>query len=132
MSSEHAAKLAATIEVLTGAVGFLIAERVSAQPEAIRGDLLHILQRALSKPHAPEALAGRVAPMRGDLALWMPIVAAGMMDEVRRQIGRPIKGMTTIAPGYTGPKPASEVTEGPSREHARDAIAHFELGRAVA
>lgn len=46
MSSDQAAKLAATIEVLSGAVGFLIAERVAAQPLAIQDDLLSVLQRA--------------------------------------------------------------------------------------
>jgi hypothetical protein len=133
MSSDQVAKLAATIEVLTGAVHFLIAERVAAQPEAIQGELLHILQRALSTPPRPEeALTGRSALTPGDLALWMPIVAAGMMDEVRRQIGRQPEGVTHIVLGRTSPGPASEVAERPSREHARGAVAHFEAGRAVA
>ncbi len=49
MSSDHAAKLAATLEVLRGAVGFLIAERVAAQPVAIQDDLISALQDALSR-----------------------------------------------------------------------------------
>ncbi|MDP4023617.1 hypothetical protein Q8W71_13340 [Methylobacterium sp. NEAU 140] len=136
MSSDQVAKLAATIEVLTGAVHFLIAERVAAQPAAAQGDLLHILQRAFSTPpRTEEALTGRAALAQADLALWMPIVAAGMMDEVRRQIGRPPEGVTHIVLGRGQPArgvPASEVAESPCREHARGAVAHFEGGRAVA
>lgn len=122
MSSEQAVKLAATIEVLTGAIGFLIAERVAAQPDAVRGELLHILQGALSKPSGPAASDGVAAATGAALARWTPIVAAGLIDEVRHQLGRPAAGAG----------PGSKVAEGPSREHARDAVAHFEHRRAVA
>ena len=126
MSSDQVAKLAATIEALTGAVHFLIAERVAAQPEAIQGELLHILQRALSTPPRPEeALTGRSALTPGDLALWMPIVAAGIMDEVRRQIGRQPEGVTHLVLGRTSPGPASEEAESPSREPPPRAVPHF-------
>ncbi|KTS07353.1 MULTISPECIES: hypothetical protein [Methylobacterium] len=123
MSSDQAAKLAATIEVLSGAVGFLIAERVAAQPLAIQDDLLSVLQRALSRaPGAGEDPVGR----------WIPVVAAEMIGEVRGQIGHP----AGAAAGPMAARPdairASEVAEGPGREHALGAIAHFEARRAVA
>ena len=143
MSSDQVAKLAATIEVLTGAVHFLIAERVSAQPAAAQDDLLRILQRAFSAPPRPdEARTGRAALTQVDLALWMPIVAAGMIDEVRRQIGnapeaapRDARGRSSLDRRALHPSAAansSEVAERPSREHARGAVAHFEGRRAVA
>ncbi|WP_345819282.1 hypothetical protein ABC766_19465 [Methylobacterium fujisawaense] len=123
MSSDQAAKLAATIEVLSGAVGFLIAERVAAQPVPIQNDLLRMLQRALSRaPGAGGDPVGR----------WVPVVAAEIIGEVRRQIGHPagrVAGPMTAGPDAIW---ASEVAEGPSREHALGAIAHFETRRAVA
>ncbi len=136
MSSDQVAKLAATIEVLTGAVHFLIAERVATQPAAAQGDLLRVLQRAFATPpRAEETLTGRAALPQADLAFWMPIVAAGMMDEVRRQMGREREGAKLIAQGRRRPERpggASEVAERAAREHARGAVAHFEGGRAVA
>lgn len=160
MSSDQVAKLAATIEVLTGAVHFLLAERVTAQPEAVRGDLLHILQRAFSTPpRTDDAFMGRAALAQADLALWMPIVASGMVDEVRRQIGREPEGVLHISQGRPAQIHAaqgqpdqvqptqihpvqihaaqnrsaetSEVPERAVREQARAAVAHFEGGRAV-
>lgn len=123
MSSDQAAKLAATIEVLSGAVGFLIAERVAAQPVPIQNDLLRMLQRALSRaPGAGGDPVGR----------WVPVVAAEIIGEVRRQIGHPagrVAGPMTAGPDAIW---ASEVAEGPGREHALGAIAHFEARRAVA
>lgn len=131
MSSDQVARLAATIEVLTGAVQFLVADRVAAMPMSIQGELLRILQRALSVPPRPEVSpTGRVALAQADLAFWMPIVAGSMVDEVRRQIGRAPEGMTRIAPGRAGA--SSEMAERTVREHARGAVAHFEGGRAVA
>ncbi|SFT07894.1 hypothetical protein [Methylobacterium sp. yr668] len=123
MSSDQAARLAATIEVLSGAVGFLIAERVAAQPVTIQDDLLCVLQRALSRaPGAGGNPAGR----------WIPVVAAAMIGEVRRQIGHPVGD--SAGPMISGPDAiwASEVAEGSGREHALGAIAHFEARRAVA
>ncbi|MEE7493929.1 hypothetical protein [Methylobacterium oryzae] len=121
MSSDQAAKLAATIEVLSGAVGFLLAERVAAQPATIQGDLLSVLQRALSRaPGAGPDPVGR----------WIPVVAAEMIGEVRRQIGQP--GAGAAGAMIAGPAAMSEVAEGPGREHALGAIAHFEARRAVA
>lgn len=123
MSSDQAAKLAATIEVLSGAVGFLIAERVAAQPVPIQNDLLRMLQRALSRaPGAGGDPVGR----------WVPVVAAEIIGEVRRQIGHPagrVAGPMTAGPDAIW---ALEVAEGPGREHALGAIAHFEARRAVA
>ncbi|MGU3465576.1 hypothetical protein ACLBXO_12040 [Methylobacterium sp. C33D] len=123
MGSDQAAKLAATIEVLSGAVGFLLAERVAAQPVTIQDDLLRVLQRALSR--APGACGDPVGR-------WIPVVAAGMIGEVRRQIGHPAGD--TAGPMTAGPDAirVSEVAEGPGREHALGAIAHFEARRAVA
>lgn len=141
MSSDQVARLAATIEVLTGAVHFLIAERVAAKPEAAQADLLRILQRAFSTPPRPEeAFTGRAALAQADLALWMPIVAAGLVDEVRRQIGREPEGVTHMVqgriiqerPAQGRPSAPSEMAERASREHARGALAHFENRRAVA
>lgn len=136
MSSDQVARLAATIEVLTGTVNFLVAERVAAQPASVRGELLQILEQALSRPpRPPEAFAGRAALAQADLAFWMPIVAGGMMDAVRRQIGCEPAGVTPIAQGRSNPErpsASSEVAERAVREHARGALAHFENGRAVA
>ncbi len=141
MSSDQVAKLAATIEVLTGAVHFLIAERVAAQPVPAQGDLLRILQRAFSTPPRPEeAFTGRAALAQADLALWMPIVAAGLVDEVRRQIGREPEGVTHIVQGRPAqvrparghPNAPSEGAERASREPARGAVPHLQNGRAVA
>ncbi len=131
MSSDQVARLAATIEVLTGAVHFLVAERVASQPAAVQGELLHILQRALSAPpRSEDSLTRRAALAQADLALWMPIVAGGVVDEVRRQLGRAAEGIPRIPPGRVGA--SSEVAERTLREHARGAVAHFEGGRAVA
>ncbi|MGU3453047.1 hypothetical protein [Methylobacterium sp. 391_Methyba4] len=123
MSSDHAAKLAATLEVLRGAVGFLIAERVAAQPVAIQDDLISALQDALSQ--TPGMGRDPVSP-------WIPVVAADMIDEVRRQIGHPAGAAASRGAARSGPAQISEVAEGPSREYALGAIAHFEARRAVA
>ncbi|MGH1587251.1 hypothetical protein ACRBEV_01505 [Methylobacterium phyllosphaerae] len=128
MSSDQAAKVAATLEVLTGAVGFLLAERVAARPAAIRDDLLTGLQGALSQvPGDPRDPPPGSARMEADRNHWIPIVAAKMIDEVRRQIG--LLGRPAVR---CGRRHASEVAEGPGREHALGAIAHFEARRAVA
>ena len=71
MSSDQVAKLAATIDVLTGAVQFLIAERVSMQPPALHGALHQVLQRSLSVPAQRDADArGGAAVQEADLARW--------------------------------------------------------------
>ncbi|WP_457107079.1 hypothetical protein [Methylobacterium sp. P5_C11] len=128
MSSNQAAKVAATLELLTGAVGFLMAERVAAQPAAIRDDLLNGLQCALSQtPGDRRNPPAGSARMDADRNRGIPVVAAGMIDEVRRQIGLP--GSSALR---CGRRHASEVAEGPGREHALGAIAHFEARRAVA
>lgn len=136
MSSDQVARLAATIEVLTGAVHFLIAERVAAQPACLQDELLHILGHAFSTPPRREpALAGRAALAQADLAFWMPIVAGGMMDAVRRQIGCEPEDGPYVAQGRSNPErpgASSEMAERAIREHARGALAHFENGRAVA
>ncbi|MGU3539444.1 hypothetical protein [Methylobacterium sp. A54F] len=90
MSSDQVARLAATIEVLTSAVQFLIAERINQQPEDLRSDLLRVLQRSLSTPsRRDDAFSGKAALTQADLAMWMPIIATGMMDDVRAQLGLP-------------------------------------------
>lgn len=136
MSNDQVARLAATIEVLTGAVNFLVAERVAAQPDSVQGELLHILQRAFSTPRRAEAApTGRAVLAQADLALWMPIVARGMMDDVWRQISCEPEGVTQVAQGRPNPErpsASSEMAERAVREHARGAVAHFEHGRAVA
>lgn len=136
MSSDQVARLAATIEVLTGAVQFLIAERVAAQPACLQDELLDILERAFATPPRPrEAFTGRAALAQADLAFWMPIVAGGMMDAVRRQIGCEPEGASPVARGRSSPERPrlpSEMAERAVREHARGAVAHFEHGRAVA
>lgn len=130
MSNDHVAKLAATIEVLTGAVQFLLAERVNAQAETSHGDLLRVLQRSLSAPGGREdVLLGRTAIARADLALWMPIVATTLVDGVRVQLGRPPEAVTHIAPRPV--RPGSEVAERLGGEGAR-AAPHAEPGRSVA
>ena len=135
MSSDQVARLAATIEVLTGAVNFLVAERVAAQPARLQDELLDILERAFATPpRTREAFTGRAALAQADLALWMPIVAGGMMDAVRRQIGCEPEDLRPVARDRAPERPraSSEVTERAVREHARGALAHFEHGRAVA
>lgn len=126
MSSDRIAELAATIEVLTGTVHFLLAERVAAQPAAIQGDLLAILQRSLAAvPQADETLGGRGAVAQDDIARWMPVAAAGIVDGARRQLGLPPEGVLREAP-------ASEVAEGCRCERTACAVGKGENGRAAA
>ncbi|WP_375457294.1 hypothetical protein [uncultured Methylobacterium sp.] len=99
MSSDQVAKLAATIEVLSGAVRFLLAERVSRQPEAVQDDLLQVLQRSLSKPARTDGpLPGTAASVQAGSDLWVPLVATSMLDAVRRQLGRTTVAATPVAP----------------------------------
>ncbi|GEP06288.1 hypothetical protein [Methylobacterium oxalidis] len=92
MSSDQVARLAATIETLTKAVQFLLAERISDQPEDIREDLLALLQRSFATPDPRSAsTTERVSPT--DLALWMPVVSAELMDDVRAQLGLKPQGL---------------------------------------
>ena len=135
MSSDQGATVAATIEVLSGAVQFLLAERVSMQPGSVQGDLLHVLQRALSTPaRCDEMLLGKAAIVQADLALWMPIVATNLIDEVRRQLGRPPEGITHIAPASARAisEPNSEMAERAHREAFRAATNDLEGERSVA
>ncbi|AWN39882.1 hypothetical protein [Methylobacterium durans] len=97
MSSDQVARLAATIETLTKAVQFLLAERISDQPEDIREDLLTLLQRSFATPDPRTgAPTGRVS--QADLALWMPVVAAALMDDVRAQLGMGPRGLPPEPP----------------------------------
>jgi hypothetical protein len=126
MSSDRIAELAATIEVLTGTVHFLLAERVAAQPAAIQGDLLAILQRSLAAvPSTEQTLGGRGAVAQGDLARWMPIAAAGIVDGARRQLGLRPEGVLTE-------EIASEVAEGCRCERTARPVGTGENGRAAA
>jgi hypothetical protein len=126
MSSDRIAELAATIEVLTGTVHFLLAERVAAQPAAIQGDLLAILQRSLAAvPSTDQTLGGSGAVAQDDLARWMPIAAAGIVDGARRQLGLRPEGVLTE-------EPASEVAEGCRCERAARPVGTGEGGRAAA
>ncbi|KAB1075079.1 hypothetical protein [Methylobacterium planeticum] len=105
MSSDQVAKLAATIEVLTSAVQFLVAERLNDQPPEMRPELLRVLQRAFSAPpKRDEPPMGRPALTQADLALWMPIVAQRLMDDVRVQLGLPPESVAHIGGnGSLGP-----------------------------
>jgi len=104
MSSDQVAKLAATIEVLTSAVQFLVAERLNEQPSEIRADLLRVLQRSFSTPpKRDEAPMGRATLTQADLALWMPIVAQRLMDDVRVQLGLLPESVPQIGGGGTNP-----------------------------
>ncbi|WP_375462369.1 hypothetical protein [uncultured Methylobacterium sp.] len=134
MNSDEVAKLAATIEVLSGAVQFLLAERVSRQPGPVQGDLLHVLQRSLSMPtRREEVLLGKAAIVQADLALWMPIVATDLIDDVRRQLGRPPEGVTHIAPTPARALPAaSKMAERGRGEALVGAGIRPEDGRSVA
>ncbi|MDR7038133.1 hypothetical protein J2X36_002889 [Methylobacterium sp. BE186] len=92
MSADQVARLAATIETLTKAVQFLLAERVSDQPEDVREHLITLLQRSFSAP-APRSASPASRVSQGDLALWMPAVAAELMDDVRAQLGLAPQGL---------------------------------------
>ena len=135
MSSDQVAKLAATIDVLTGAVQFLLAERVSMQPPAVHGDLLQVLQRALSVPTQGDAgRRGGAAVPQADLARWTPIVATTLIDDVRRQLGRQPEGAATIAPARprTTSETFSEMAERARRENPRGAFGIAKAGQSAA
>ena len=101
---------------------------LNASPDAL-------LVAAPDQYHADMTLAAlsRAPGAGGDpVGRWVPVVAAEIIGEVRRQIGHPagrVAGPMTAGPDAIW---ASEVAEGPSREHALGAIAHFEARRAVA
>ncbi|GJD42731.1 hypothetical protein AFCDBAGC_0570 [Methylobacterium cerastii] len=131
MSSDQVAKLAATIDVLTSAVQFLIAERVSMQPPALHGALLQVLQRSLSVPaqsYADER--GGAAVQEADLARWTPIVATHLIDDVRRQLGHPPVAVAPTAPAKvrTISEAFSEMAERARRENARGALGIAKAG----
>lgn len=131
MSGDRVARLAAAIEVPTGAVNSPVAERVAAPPACVQGELLHILERAFPKPpRFAGSLTGRAAPAQADLARWMPIVAGGMVDAMRRQIACEPERAGPVSPERPGA--SSEMAERAVREHARGALARFENGRPVA
>ena len=104
-SSDQVAKLAATIEVLTSAVQFLVAERLNAQPPEVQADLLRVLQRSFSTPRMRDEAPMRAGLTQADLALWMPIVAQRLMDDVRVQLGLPPESVAHIG-GAKPPDPA--------------------------
>ncbi len=135
MSSDQVAKLAASIDVLTNAVQFLVAERVSMQPPAVQGALLHVLQRALSVPTwQDQSRLSAVAIPHADLARWAPIVATNLIDDVRRQLGRAPEGVTHIAPAQTRmvSETVSEMAERARCEYLRGAVAPPKGGRSLA
>ena len=135
MSSDQVAKLAATIDVLTGAVQFLIAERVSMQPPAVHGALLQVLQRALSVPMQRDADArGGAAVHAADLARWTPIVATNLIGDVRRQLGHPPEAVAPVAPATvrTTSETFSEMAERARRENARGALGVAKAGQSAA
>ncbi|WP_246685461.1 hypothetical protein [Methylobacterium sp. WL103] len=124
------AKLAATIDVLTSAVQFLIAERVSMQPPALHGALLQVLQRSLSVPAQSYADERGAAVQEADLARWTPIVATHLIDDVRRQLGHPPVAVAPTAPAKvrTISEAFSEMAERARRENARGALGIAKAG----
>ncbi|MCJ2078329.1 hypothetical protein ACFZ8E_20280 [Methylobacterium sp. HMF5984] len=135
MSGDQVVKLAATIEVLTNAVQFLVAERVSMQPPSVHGALLQVLQRSLSAPaERDDAHPGGTAVQRAELAHWTPIIAATLIDDVRRQLGREPEGSPhDAAPqARTISETFSEMAERARRENARGSVDTLKAGPSAA